>query len=153
MSSNVQIRYAKKEDLPSVYALVQQLAEFENAPKAVTSSLSDYKQAFESSLVGIVLAEQDTKIIGMALYYDTFSTWKGKMLYLEDFIVESQYRNQGIGKLLFDAVVEEAHRRKCTMMKWQVLDWNTSAIRFYKKYNTTFDKEWIDCKLYFNNSK
>ena len=149
MDKNVVIRYAKTQDLREVYALVQALAMFENEPKAVTSTIEDYKQAFESGLIGVKIAESEGTILGMALYYDTFSTWKGKMLYLEDFIVKEDYRSLGIGKLLFDAVIEEAHVRNCTMMKWQVLDWNTGAIKFYERYNSTFDGEWIDCKLYF----
>lgn len=78
-----------------------------------------------------------------------WSTWKGKMLYLEDFVVKENVRGHGVGKLLFDALIAEAKRLDCVMMKWQVLDWNIPAIRFYEKYDTVFDKEWWNGKIYF----
>ena len=146
---DVQIRYAQSADLPTIFAFVKDLALFEKAPEAVTAKITDYESAFESGLIGALVAEVDGQAIGMALYYETFSTWKGKMLHLEDFIVNENMRGHGIGRLIFERVIEEARLRSCKMMKWQVLDWNTPAVDFYKKYNCVIDKEWWDCKLYF----
>ena len=85
----------------------------------------------------------------MTLYYMTYSTWKGKMLYLEDFVVKADQRNKGIGQLLFDAFIEVAKAKKCRMVKWQVLDWNEPAIRFYEKNNATIETEWWTAKIIF----
>ncbi|NNE27437.1 MAG: GNAT family N-acetyltransferase [Saprospiraceae bacterium] len=145
----VKIRYAQSADLPTIFAFVKDLALFEKAPEAVTAEIKDYENAFESRLIGALIAESNTVPVGVALYYETFSTWKGKMLHLEDFIVSEDMRGKGIGRQLFESVIEEAKKRQCKMMKWQVLDWNTSAVEFYKKYDCFIDKEWWDCKLYF----
>lgn len=145
----VEIRYAKRSDLPTILSFVKDLAVFEKEPNAVKATLEDYNQAYDSNLIGGIVAEIDDEMVGMALYYDTFSTWRGKMLNLEDFIVKEEYRNQKIGDKIFDAVVEEAKKRDCTMMKLQVLDWNTNAQRFYERKDMIIDKSWYDCKLYF----
>ena len=150
MDNKVEIRVANIDDLPNIYELVKALAKFENEPLSVRSTLLDYQDAFNSNLIEIKVAESQHEIIGMALYYDTFSTWRGKMLYLEDFIIKATHRSKGIGKMLFDAVVDEALVRKCKMMKWQVLDWNTRAMEFYEQYNPKKDGEWIDFKIYFD---
>ena len=97
----------------------------------------------------MLVAEVDNSIVGMTLYYDTFSTWKGKMLYLEDFVVKESYRSQGIGDLLFDATLVEAKKRKCLLMKWQVLDWNTEAVKFYKRKQAEIETEWWNGKIVF----
>jgi ribosomal protein S18 acetylase RimI-like enzyme len=83
----------------------------------------------------------------MAIYFVKYSTWKGKGIYLDDIVVSEKYRRQGIGKKLFDAVIGEAARMDAHTMHWQVLDWNTPAIEFYKKYHCSFENDWIDCKL------
>jgi len=88
-------------------------------------------------------------IVGISLWYIRYSTWKGRRLYLEDLIVTESYRGKGIGKLLFDATVEEARKMQYGGMMWQVLDWNEAAISFYKKYGTSFDGEWVNCSLNF----
>ena len=93
------------------------------------------------------IAETNNTIVGLALYYFKYSTWKGKCLFLEDIIVTENQRGKGIGKLLFDKVVQVSKETKVRRMEWQVLDWNTTAIDFYKKYDTNLDGEWINCKL------
>jgi GNAT superfamily N-acetyltransferase len=95
----------------------------------------------------IILAEQESKIIGIAFYYMAYSTWKGKMLFLEDFVVKEELRGQGIGKLIFRAYLEEARRQNVSIAKWQVLDWNEPAINFYEKYNSTIEKQWFNGKI------
>jgi len=102
---------------------------------------------FENNVFEIILAEQESKIIGIAFYYMAYSTWKGKMLFLEDFVVKEELRGQGIGKLIFRAYLEEARRQNVSIAKWQVLDWNEPAINFYEKYNSTIEKQWFNGKI------
>jgi GNAT superfamily N-acetyltransferase len=104
---------------------------------------------YNEKLYDFFIAESDSKIIGLSLYYYRYSTWKGKRLYMEDIIVTESMRGNGIGKILFDATVAAAKQTGCTGMLWQVLDWNTSAVGFYRKYGTNFDNEWINCSLDF----
>jgi GNAT superfamily N-acetyltransferase len=95
------------------------------------------------------VAELNDEILGMALYYMTFSTWRGSMLYLEDFYVSENYRSAGIGQLLFDAYINEAKERGCKMVKWEVLDWNTEAIKFYERNGAVIEKQWWKGKIIF----
>jgi GNAT superfamily N-acetyltransferase len=146
---DIQIRFAKKTDLQAIRELVMELAVFEKAPEAVTATDVDYEKAFASGLITMFVAEVDHSIVGMTLFYDTFSTWKGKMLYLEDFVVKEDYRSKGIGDRLFDATLQEAKDRKCKMMKWQVLDWNKGAVKFYKRKQAEIETEWWNGKIIF----
>jgi len=146
---SIQIRFAKKGDIQAIRDLVMELAIFEKSPESVTATAEDYDSAFDSGLISMLVAEKDSQIVGMTLYYDTFSTWRGKMLYLEDFVVNEAYRGHGIGDMLFDATVAEAKNRKCTMMKWQVLDWNTGAVKFYKRRQAEIETEWWNGKIIF----
>ena len=79
----------------------------------------------------------------------TFSTWKGRCTYLEDFVVKREYRKSGLGQLLYDRFLEESKAVNSTMARWQVLDWNEPAIKFYQKNKAVIDKEWWNCKVYF----
>ena len=89
------------------------------------------------------------EIVGFALYYIRYSTWKGQRLYLEDLLVTESLRGKGIGKLLFDRLIEEGKEKKYSGMVWQVLDWNEPAINFYKKYKADIDSGWLNCSLNF----
>ena len=146
---SVRIRKGVVKDIASVFSLVRELAVYEKAPNEVTTNLEEYIRLYRDGLFDFYVAEKDDVVVGIALYYFTFSTWKGKMLYLEDFVVRQSERGQGIGRALFDAIITEAKNTECALMKWEVLDWNESAIRFYEKYDSTFDKEWWNGKLYF----
>jgi GNAT superfamily N-acetyltransferase len=143
------IRKASKNDLNGIYQLVKELAIYEEEEHAVKTTLDDYKKAFDESLIGAHVAEKDGKIIGMALYYMTFSTWKGDMLYLEDFYVNESFRSEGVGQKLFDSYINEAKSRGCKMVKWEVLDWNEKAIKFYERNGATIEKQWWDGKIIF----
>ncbi len=138
----VKIRAANINDLPEILKLVEELAIYENEPDAVTAKLSEYESAFEDSIFEALVAEHNGQILGMTLYYMTFSTWKGKMLYLEDFVVLEAHRKLGIGQLLFDQLIEVAKAKSCKLIKWQVLDWNVPALNFYYKNNAVIEKNW-----------
>lgn len=143
------IRKATKEDLPEILNLIKELAEYERASLEVTNTLEDMlEDGFgKNPVFKVVLAEENNKIAGMALWFISYSTWKGRCLYLEDIIVKNEYRGAGIGKLLFDEVVKEAKKIKAKRLSWQVLEWNEPAINFYKKLNANLDSEWVNCKL------
>ena len=141
------LRKATKQDLQPVLDLVKELALYEKAPQEVTVTLADYETDFENNVFEVILAEQESKIVGIAFYYMAYSTWKGKMLFLEDFVVKEELRGQGIGKLIFRAYLEEARRQNVSIAKWQVLDWNEPAINFYEKYNSTIEKQWFNGKI------
>jgi GNAT superfamily N-acetyltransferase len=143
------IRKGRLTDLPSVLELVRELADYEKSPEEVDATLQTYEDGFREGLYDLIVAELDGAILGMALYYPIFSTWKGKKIYLEDIIVTELHRRSGAGKLIFEALLEEARAMGASGMRWQVLNWNEPAIRFYKKYPTHFDDEWINCKLTF----
>jgi GNAT superfamily N-acetyltransferase len=146
---NIEIRKGRKEDLSHVLNLVYELAEFEKAPDAVTNTVKDMEQdRFGNNPVfDFHVAIVDEKIVGIAIYFVKYSTWVGKGLYLDDLIVTEKMRGKGIGQKLFDAFMEEAKRINAKQVHWQVLDWNTPAIEFYKKMNASIDPQWLDCKL------
>ena len=146
----MKIREGHKEDLPRVLELIRELAEFENAPEQVTLSLEMFQEdGFGTDPVyGFFVAENEKGILGMALFYYRYSTWKGKTLFLEDIIVTLDERGKGIGKALFERVINKAKEENCQRMSWQVLDWNEPAIKFYKKYDAYLDDAWVNCDLY-----
>lgn len=143
----IHIRKVQRHELAQVLDLVKQLAVFEKAPHEVTVTLEEYERDFEDNVFDVFVAVENEKVIGIALFYIGYSTWKGKMLYLDDFFVLSEYRNQNTGKQLFEAVIQEAKEQQCNLIKWQVLDWNTDAQRFYEKYNAIIEKEWWNGKI------
>ncbi|MCC2546015.1 GNAT family N-acetyltransferase [Hymenobacter sp. BT175] len=144
-SANITIRRGVEADLPQVLGLIQELAEYERAPQEVTNTLADMQRdGFgPEPIFKFVVAERAAdEIVGLALFYTAYSTWKGKMLYLEDLVVTEQERGTGLGRLLFDAVVAEARVSGANRLKWQVLEWNEPAIGFYKKIGANLDPEW-----------
>lgn len=146
----ITIREAKKEDCPRILELVRELALYEKAPEEVTITHGHFEESgFGPHPVWwAFVAETDGSIEGFALYYIRFSTWKGQRMYLEDLYVTEKMRGKGLGKLLFDRLIEESKRKKLNGMMWQVLDWNEPAINFYKRYNANFDPGWINCGIY-----
>lgn len=146
---SITIRTGQKTDLPRVLELVKELALFERAPHEVinTVELMEQDGFGPNPIFGFFVAENETEIVGLSLYYWRYSTWKGKRLYLEDIIVTEHARGKGIGKNLFDRTMQHALDEQCSGMMWQVLDWNEPAIEFYKKYGAGLSQEWINCSL------
>jgi len=156
------IRKARKKDVPFVLALIKELAVFEQAPNEVKVTLKELlrdgfgkKKVFDCFVACLTpstpLLQMERgkggEVVGIALYYIKYSTWKGKCIYLDDIIVTESHRGKGIGKKLFEEVIAVAKKMKVRKLEWQVLNWNEPAIGFYKKYSTVFDNEWINCKL------
>jgi len=146
---NIQLRRGTKEDLPEVLNLIRELALYEKAPNEVTITLEDLEEdGFKNNpIYEIILAENEKQIVGMSFYFYSYSTWKGKCLYLEDIIVKEEFRGQKIGGILFEATIKKAKEIKAKRMQWQVLDWNEPAINFYKKYGAGLDGEWLNGKF------
>ena len=148
---NTDIRKAVKEDCEAMMQLIHELALYEKAPQEVTVEFDHFVQSgFGPNPVWwAFVAETEGKVVGVALYYIRYSTWKGQRLYLEDLLVTENRRGQGIGKLLFDKLIEECKDKKYSGMAWQVLDWNEPAINFYKKFDADLDPSWINGSLSF----
>ena len=146
---SITIRVAEREDCPRLLELINELALYEKAPEEVTVTIEEFMDAGfgENKVWKAFVAEHNNKIIGFALYYTRYSTWKGCRLYLEDFIVTEEYRGKGAGKLLFETVIQEAKDKNYNGMVWQVLDWNEPAINFYKKYAADIEAGWLNASF------
>ncbi|KAI9445734.1 sortase-like acyltransferase [Russula earlei] len=145
----IHIRRAEQKDCSRLLELIHELAVYEKAPQEVTVT----QEHFEVSGFGAnpvwwaFVAEVDGLVVGFALYYVRYSTWKGQRMYLEDILVTEAWRGKGVGKLLFEALSEEAKQKGWNAICWQVLDWNERAINFYKKYHARFEEEWVNCSM------
>ena len=141
---NFNIRLGEKKDMPSVLDLIIELAVFEKEPDAVEITLADLvRDGFsEKSMFKVFVAEQDNKIIGIALFYERYSTWKGRTIHLEDLIVTKNKQKIGAGKALYSAVLKYAYDNNFNRVSWEVIDWNTNAIDFYKSTGATYLNDW-----------
>ena len=153
---NINIRSAVESDCSRLLELVRELALFERAPEEVTVTLEHFVESgfgtrpvWWAFVAEVTEEDGSTLVQGFALYYIRYSTWKGQRLYLEDLLVTEPMRGHGLGKLLFDRLIEEAKEKKYSGMVWQVLDWNEPAINFYKRYGAALDDEWINCSMSF----
>ncbi|MCJ8209494.1 GNAT family N-acetyltransferase [Mucilaginibacter sp. RS28] len=146
---DIHLRVARREDCSRLLDLVHELALYEKAPQEVTVTLQEFEEAgFGNKPVWkAFVAEVDNFIIGFALYYIRYSTWKGQRLYLEDLIVTEAFRGKGAGKLLFNRLLQEAQELGFNGMSWQVLDWNEPAINFYNKYEAGLEAGWLNASL------
>ena len=145
----ITIREAVKEDCTRLLELINELALYEKAPHEVTVTLQEFEDAGfgKSPVWKAFIAEDDGVIIGMALYYVRYSTWKGCRLYLEDLVITEEYRGKGVGKSLFDKIIVEAKEQGFNGMTWQVLDWNEPALNFYRKYEAGVEAGWLNASL------
>ena len=140
----MQIRKATANDMPSVLELIQELATFEKEPDAVVVTVDDLvRDGFsENPLFQCFIAEVDGEIIGMALYYYRYSTWKGKTIHLEDLIVKESKRGTGAGFALYKEIIKQGKAENVRRIEWNVLDWNTPAIDFYEKSGAKVLGDW-----------
>ena len=138
------IRKAIQNDMPSVLELIQELATFEKEPDAVVVTVDDLvRDGFsENPLFQCFIAEVDGEIIGMALYYYRYSTWKGKTIHLEDLIVKENKRGTGAGFALYKEIIKQGKTENVRRIEWNVLDWNTPAIDFYEKSGAKVLGDW-----------
>lgn len=142
---DIKIRKAREEDIPALFALIQELARFEDGLEQVGNSVEqmqaekDYFQAY--------VAEDSGEVVGMALYFFAYYTWVGKSLYLDDLYVKEAYRGQNIGSRLIDKLKETARVENCKRLRLQVLHWNAKAIGFYQKTGFYIDKDWYNCDI------
>jgi GNAT superfamily N-acetyltransferase len=140
----MKIRKGQKEDMSGVLALIQELATFENEPDAVLITVDDLvNDGFgEKPLFEVFVAEVEEEIVGIALYYYRYSTWKGKTIHLEDLVIKETMRGTGLGYALYSEIIKQGHRDKVRRIEWNVLDWNTPAVEFYKKSGAKILEDW-----------
>lgn len=147
--NNIKVVKAQEEHIPGLYKLIEELAVFEKARDEMWMTLEQYQEAFAKAHFRAIVAIKDQQVVGTCVFYQTFSTWKGKMMYLEDFVVKESYRRHGVGQLLFDELISISKSEDFKLLKWQVLDWNDTAVAFYEKNNATIEKEWWNGKIIF----
>jgi GNAT superfamily N-acetyltransferase len=144
------IRKAQKGDEGAIMKLIQALALYEKAPDEVVNTSKELGiHLFEEHICDALVVEEKGDIVGFALWYTSYSTWKGKCLYLEDFYVLPEYRSKGYGSKLFDEVVAIARKQNVRRMDWQVLEWNQLALDFYTRKSAHLDAEWVNGRLFF----
>ena len=138
------VRLGQKEDMQAVFNLITELAVFEKEPDAVEITVTDLvRDGFsETPKFKVFVAEQEHNIIGIALFYERFSTWKGRTIHLEDLIVTKSKQKIGAGKALYKAVLKHANDNNFNRVAWEVIDWNTNAIDFYKSTGATYLNDW-----------
>lgn len=143
------IRKGTIEDMSAVLDLIKELATFEKEPNAVVLTVADLERdGFgESPLFHTFIAEQNNEIVGMALYYYRYSTWKGRTIHLEDLIVKEKMRGSGLGFELYSAIIAQGKYDGVRRIEWNVLDWNTPAIEFYKKSGAKVLKDWLVAQM------
>lgn len=144
------IRRAVEADCPRLLELIRGLAVYERMPEEVTITPEELANGGfgATPLWWAFVAETEGRIVGFALYFIRFSTWKGKQMHLEDIYIEPEMRRMGIGKLLFERLVAEGRERNFSAIKWQALEWNEPALNFYRNcFGAKLDDQWIDCSI------
>lgn len=143
------IRKGNPEDMPAVLGLIQELANFEKEPDAVLITVDDLvRDGFSTTpLFHVFVAEVDSEIVGIALYYYRYSTWKGKIIHLEDLVVKDKMRGTGLGYALYSEIIKQGKRDNVRRIDWHVLDWNTPAIEFYEKSGAKVLRDWYVAQM------
>ena len=138
------IRKGKPEDMQAVLGLIQELADFEKEPDAVLVTVDDLiRDGFGPvPLFHVFVAEVESEIVGIALWYYRFSTWKGKTIHLEDLVVKDKMRGTGLGYALYSEIIKQGKKDQVRRVEWNVLDWNTPAIDFYEKSGAKVLRDW-----------
>lgn len=151
----IKIRKGEKKDLKKVLELIKELADYEGSLKEVTLTVRELERdGFgHNPHYSFLVAIKNQEIIGLSFYFIRYSTWKGKFLYLEDFVIKKDHRNIGVGSLLFKETIKICCELNLNGMSWQVLEWNTPAINFYKKHNAQIGNKWLNGKLTKNQIK
>lgn len=144
------IRPGVSADMPHVWDLVKELATYERAPEAVVTTAEDFALDFAAGWFDLLVAEVEDEIVGIALTHKAYSTWKGRMYYLDDLVVREAWRSKGIGLQLFRAVADRAREVGARVLKWQVLDWNEPALRFYARSGAEVEPGWLNGRLYLD---
>ncbi|MCF8295066.1 MAG: GNAT family N-acetyltransferase [Bacteroidales bacterium] len=141
---NYTIRPAREEDFDRIFELICELARFEQAAGQVSNSPQKMREE-QAYFKALVVEKEDGELIGFALYFFAYYTWVGKSLYLDDLYITESYRKHGIGKALLNEINAIARRENCKRIRWQVLDWNTPAIEFYRSLGVSISNEWLNC--------
>jgi GNAT superfamily N-acetyltransferase len=138
------IRKGNQDDMQAVLGLIQELADFEKEPDAVLITVADLvRDGFGTNpLFQVFVAEVELEIVGIALYYYRYSTWKGKTIHLEDLVVKDKMRGTGVGYALYSEIIKQAKKDNVRRIDWNVLDWNTTAIQFYENSGAKVLDEW-----------
>jgi GNAT superfamily N-acetyltransferase len=147
---NFTICPAGKQHASGIFRLINALALFERAPEEVTLPLAQFEEdgfGENPAWKALVALDGSQNVIGFALWYLRYSTWKGRRLYLEDLYVEEEWRRAGVASALMEALQEEARKAKCNGLVWQVLDWNVGAKKFYEKLGAQFDAGWENVSM------
>ena len=144
------IRRATAADLPAIHGLVVELARYVGELDSLSTTVATYERDFTDDFFHAIVAEDTAagRVIGMALYYFGYSTWKGRMIYLEDFVLDPAYRRRGIGQQLWEELKEIGRGRGCRLLKWQIASGNTEALKFYAAQDAAVTDEWLDGKLW-----
>jgi GNAT superfamily N-acetyltransferase len=148
----IRIRRGTAEDLPDVHRLVGELAAYVGNSADFTARLGHYRDDFAAGFFETIVAEDTERhrLVGMALYNFAYSTWKGRMIYLEDFVLDPEYRRRGIGQRLWDELKQRGRERGCKLLKWQIAAQNTEALKFYAAQDATIEADWLNGKLALN---
>lgn len=148
----VTVRNGTADDMKNVHALVMQLAIFEKAPEEVITDVETLQKdgyGERDNFRTLIAEDENKQVIGICLYYIAYSSWKGRILFLDDIVVDEPYRSLGVGTLLMNALFNICKEEHIKQMRWQVLDWNEPAIKFYEKLGAFIDKDWYTCKMNF----
>ncbi len=148
----VTVRNGTADDMKNVHTLVMQLAIFEKAPEEVITDVETLQKdgyGERDNFRTLIAEDENKQVIGICLYYIAYSSWKGRILFLDDIVVDEPYRSQGVGTLLMNALFNICKEEHIKQMRWQVLDWNEPAIKFYEKLGAFIDKDWYTCKMNF----